>query len=346
MQDLNDKVTGNSLTAAEWNQVPSEIQNVIEGLGQTLSSGDLNQLGKGIAGYAANGQFYIDSGAADAYVLSQVGSKQGIPAYAIGARFIFVPSNANTGASTANVSGLGVKNIKTRDGRDPAAGVIPGNLAVILEYDGTNLVLLGTVAIDASAEILPFTFASDANDTLTDGENQYSRIVISGSTLTAARTLTVGGVPRRLSVSNGEGFSVTVQGSSGVSVPAGESLELYYDGTNVVIPENAIGNGSSTVPKSTVIAGSAKAWVNFNGTGTVAIDDSFNVVSITDNGTGNYTVNFTNSMPSASYCAVCGTNSAENIVGTYQASSVVVLTQGSGGAASDVTEISVAVFSN
>ena len=81
MQDLNDKITGNSLTAPEWNEVPSEIQNIIEGLGITLSGGDLNQLGKAIAGYVANGSFYTDSGAADAYVLSVIGSKQALPAY-------------------------------------------------------------------------------------------------------------------------------------------------------------------------------------------------------------------------------------------------------------------------
>ena len=46
-----------------------------------------------------------------------------------------------------------------------------------------------------------------------------------------------------------------------------------------------------------------RAWVNFNGTGTVAIRASFNVTSITDNGTGDYTVNFTTAMPDANYCA-------------------------------------------
>ena len=51
------------------------------------------------------------------------------------------------------------------------------------------------------------------------------------------------------------------------------------------------------------IDGLARAWVNFNGTGTVAIRASFNVSSITDNGTGNYTVNFTNAMPDANYTA-------------------------------------------
>jgi len=46
----------------------------------------------------------------------------------------------------------------------------------------------------------------------------------------------------------------------------------------------------------------AKAWVNFNGTGTVAIRASGNVSSITDNGTGDYTVNFTVAMVDANYC--------------------------------------------
>ena len=49
------------------------------------------------------------------------------------------------------------------------------------------------------------------------------------------------------------------------------------------------------------VNGSAKAWVNFNGTGTVAIRQSYNVSSITDNGTGDYTVNFTNAMTDANY---------------------------------------------
>ena len=44
-----------------------------------------------------------------------------------------------------------------------------------------------------------------------------------------------------------------------------------------------------------------RAWVNFNGTGTVAINSSGNVSSITDNNTGDYTINFTNAMPDANY---------------------------------------------
>ena len=51
----------------------------------------------------------------------------------------------------------------------------------------------------------------------------------------------------------------------------------------------------------TVNAAHARAWVNFNGTGTVAINAQFNVSSITDNGTGDYTVNFSNAMSDANY---------------------------------------------
>ena len=48
----------------------------------------------------------------------------------------------------------------------------------------------------------------------------------------------------------------------------------------------------------------ARAWVNFNGTGTVAIRASGNVSSITDNGTGDYTVNFTTAMADANYSGI------------------------------------------
>jgi hypothetical protein len=65
-----------------------------------------------------------------------------------------------------------------------------------------------------------------------------------------------------------------------------------------------ISNGTVSTSSANVIQGSAKAWVNFNGTGTVAIRASYNVSSITDNGTGDYTINFTNALPDANYSVV------------------------------------------
>jgi len=56
------------------------------------------------------------------------------------------------------------------------------------------------------------------------------------------------------------------------------------------------------------------AWVNFNGTSTVAIRASYNVSSITDNGTGDYTVNFTTALADANYSfgALCSSTSGAN----------------------------------
>jgi hypothetical protein len=66
---------------------------------------------------------------------------------------------------------------------------------------------------------------------------------------------------------------------------------------------------------SAAIAYGCRAWVNFNGTGTVAIRASGNVTSITDNGTGNYTINFTTAMPDVNYNAVSSDARASNDYG-------------------------------
>lgn len=52
---------------------------------------------------------------------------------------------------------------------------------------------------------------------------------------------------------------------------------------------------------TTLQSGMADAWVNFNGTGTVSIRSSYNVSSITDNGVGDYTVNFSTAFADANY---------------------------------------------
>lgn len=56
-----------------------------------------------------------------------------------------------------------------------------------------------------------------------------------------------------------------------------------------------------------------KAWVNFNGTGTVAIRASGNVTSITDNGTGDYTVTFTTAMTDANYAVIASCMMGDNL---------------------------------
>mgnify|MGYP003146193389 CR=1 FL=1 len=59
--------------------------------------------------------------------------------------------------------------------------------------------------------------------------------------------------------------------------------------------------GTSSVGMDYVVNGSAKAWVNFNGTGTIAARDSLNLSSLTDDATGLYTVNFSSAFDGADY---------------------------------------------
>ena len=105
---------------------------------------------------------------------------------------------------------------------------------------------------------------------------------------------------------------------------------------------------------SSEASGLAKAWVNFNGTGTVAIRASFNVSSITDNGTGDYTVNLTTAMSDANYSANVnlGTtagggavNPAISIRGqAITTSTYRFISQGATGGNYDIDTLSVAIF--
>ena len=63
--------------------------------------------------------------------------------------------------------------------------------------------------------------------------------------------------------------------------------------------QDASGGNSSTA--SQIAEGRAKAWIHFDGQDTVAIRDSFNVSTLTDNGTGDYTISFTTAMANTNY---------------------------------------------
>lgn len=92
----------------------------------------------------------------------------------------------------------------------------------------------------------------------------------------------------------------------------------------------------------------ARAWVNFSGTGTVYIRGSGNVSSITDDGVGAYTVNFTTAMPDVNYCALVtgGYDNASHLfVYLQQINSVSVLRGVTGTIpAGDVDNVNVAIF--
>jgi hypothetical protein len=100
----------------------------------------------------------------------------------------------------------------------------------------------------------------------------------------------------------------------------------------------------------TTIGTLCRAWVNFNGTGTVAIRASFNVSSITDNGTGNYTVNFTNAMPDANYSVSINTGNTSwsgtynQGIQTFETSNLQAIFRTTAGAQFDPQHALIAVF--
>lgn len=95
-------------------------------------------------------------------------------------------------------------------------------------------------------------------------------------------------------------MSITINGNGTIS---GLTAGGLPDGTvdTDVLAANAVTEAKLGSDEQ---KGLAKAWVNFNGTGAVAIRGSYNVSSITDNGVGDYTVNFTTAMVDANYAAV------------------------------------------
>jgi hypothetical protein len=86
------------------------------------------------------------------------------------------------------------------------------------------------------------------------------------------------------------------------------SLQFQTNGTTAAVTIDTSQNLQfNSGYGSVATAYGCRAWVNFNGTGTVAIRASANVTSITDNGTGDYTVNFTTAMPDANYAPAIAT---------------------------------------
>jgi hypothetical protein len=103
-------------------------------------------------------------------------------------------------------------------------------------------------------------------------------------------------------------MSIVLQGSTSGSVTlqepavAGTTVLTLPAVSGTVITSNGSGDIQfNSGYGSVATAYGCRAWVNFNGSGTPAIRASGNVTSITDNGTGDYTVNFTTAMPDANY---------------------------------------------
>jgi len=147
--------------------------------------------------------------------------------------------------------------------------------------------------------------------------------------------------------------SADTSGSLNIQSNGTTVLGVTSTGTSVTGTQSVSGNLSfNSGYGSSAVAYGCRAWVNFDGTGTPAIRASGNVSSITDNGTGDYTVNFTNAMPDANYSfiAQAGNGGASQTAGTSYTgaapttTSARLLVDNGAAAAADREYVMVAVF--
>ena len=144
--------------------------------------------------------------------------------------------------------------------------------------------------------------------------------------------------------------STTTQGLIQIATQA--EVNAGANSTKAIVPNNLLGGMKTHLSASGAAPIYAcRAWVNFNGTGTVAIRGSGNVSSITDNGVGNYTVNFTAAMQDINY-SVVGSGNKDNaeswsvtaVPNNTMTTSFRVLTKNVGVVGADLLSVNLAVF--
>jgi hypothetical protein len=223
------------------------------------------------------------------------------------------------------------------------------------------------------------TLSAGTGITITNGNGTISIAASGGSGVTSvtgtAPVVSSGGTTPAISLATGYGdtlnpyasktanyFLSAPNGSAGVptfrAIVAADipTLNQNTTGSSATVTGNATGStfGFNSGYGSVATAYGCRAWVNFNGTGTVAINASGNVTSITDNGVGQYTVNITTALVDANYSTVAITNSitgdasrpivAINTSSTTSATAIRTVGTYNNNTFVDVSSVSVAMF--
>jgi hypothetical protein len=200
--------------------------------------------------------------------------------YVAGMTLSFVPANTNSGAVTLDLDGLGAKNVFVGSSTALSSGdLVAGRIAQI-QYDGTRFQLYQSTIANGS-----ITTAKFANDAIAPYAGNVVGVVALANGGTGANSAALA----RISLGTNDAANIT----TGNLAAARITTALNATGSAPIY--------------------AARAWVNFNGTGVVAIRASGNVTSITDNGTGDYTVNFTTAMPDINF-SVAGSAGIDEIL--------------------------------
>ena len=197
-------------------------------------------------------------------------------AYASGQKFILVPANTNTGATTLNVSGLGAKNIFW-NGAACVGGELRQNIPAVVEYDGTQFHII------ANGFNAPF---SDTHAIVEGSSDATKKVRIEADGITTGTT------------------RVITMPDADVTLLTGAATQAEQETGSITTA--AVTPGRQQHHKS-----AAKAWGLFNGS-TATVAAGYNIDSITRNSAGNYTITFGTDFSSASgytFAACLGTES-------------------------------------
>jgi len=255
MRAISSKADGvDTLPAGDFNANLGlkELNNYVTDTGQTLDpeggpDTKEHQMGIAAAIYAADGGYYQDGGAANAYTLTKIVATMQVPnAYFNGMEITFIPANTNTGACTINVGGIGVKNLTDIGGVALAAGRIVAGQYVTARYDGTQFVLISNPAF------------APGSLKLLDTDLSHYGILNLESDLSANRTIAIKGGDKNFVLLTGDVGTITVFGQN--AAPTGWTKKTDWqnnamfcystgniNGGGAVNPQSAHKHGGGTL---------------------------------------------------------------------------------------------------
>lgn len=261
MRDIDTKVTGDTLSADEFNDIPDELESAITSTGIALSAGGLTQLSQSIVNYAGNGDFYTDSGSGTAYQLGIIGTNQQVPGYADGQQIRFIAANTNTGtAPTVQVGALGAVTITDTAGAVIVTGDIQAGSVITLSYD------------DVSSKFFLFeAFRTNSTET-TSGVIEIATDAETQTGTDATRAVTPAGLQSKVA-------STTVKGI--VELATDAETQTGTDATRSVTPASlasfssdlTAATGHATMPGGLIIQWGSTGAVSSGAT--ISFDISF-----------------------------------------------------------------------